>query len=551
MKHQALAIYVLGLAAALTSCSSSSGEHPGSGGTLATGGAAGTGVGGAPGSQGGSLAATSGGPGTSGGTVVGSGGSGGAPNSAAGGRSSSAGGTIGASGGSPGNGGTVALGTGGAPGRGGVAGGSADAGLGGATTMQVGGASGAGGAGIGGATAGPCSNQAAPSGADTVVDTCTRYQSIRGFGASSAWNTLTASDHTYLWDTTSGAGLSMLRLRIDETASTTSSSNAAQLSYAKIAAAKGVLIWAAPWSPQTAWQTKNGSQLLMNFTYAQQWASALAQFAKDAVAMGVPLFAISSQNEPDGTNFNHFTAPQIVDWIKTYLGPAMQGTGVKIIAPETVNWCGFSSYEPAIMADATASSFVPILATHEYGCTPKAYPDIAKAGKEFWETEIYESETTTDEGINAGLNTAKLMHDALTISNVNAWHYWWIHGDADTGLFTNTSSTPSKRLWVMGNFSRFVRPGFVRVAAPAAPTAGVTMTAYYGNNRVVVVAINTSASSVSRSFGIAGMSVGKVTPWVTDSANNLQAQAAVTPSGNAFTYALPATSVTSLVVDAQ
>ncbi|HZL16157.1 MAG TPA: hypothetical protein VFG23_00300 [Polyangia bacterium] len=39
---------------------------------------------------------------------------------------------------------------------------------------------------------------------------------------------------------------------------------------------------------------------------------------------------------------------------------------------------------------------------HEYGCSPKAYPDIAQAGKEFWETEIYdEGSTTADPGWRA------------------------------------------------------------------------------------------------------------------------------------------------------
>jgi O-glycosyl hydrolase len=104
-----------------------------------------------------------------------------------------------------------------------------------------------------------------------VIDVCTRYQKITGFGASSAWNTLTASDHQFLWDTTTGAGLSMLRLRIDPTATTTSAANAAQLAYAKTAAAKGVLIWAAPWSPQVAWQTQPAAnQFSMNFAFAPQ-----------------------------------------------------------------------------------------------------------------------------------------------------------------------------------------------------------------------------------------------------------------------------------------
>jgi glucuronoarabinoxylan endo-1,4-beta-xylanase len=390
-----------------------------------------------------------------------------------------------------------------------------------------------------------------------VIDLNTKYQSISGFGASSAWNTLTTSDYDLLWDIDKGAGLSLLRLRIDPTATTTSTSNANQLTYAKAAAAKGVVIWASPWSPVSAWQTNYGTdgsgnaKLKFNFAYGTQWANLLASFAKDVKAMGIPLYAISAQNEPDGSNFNHFEAADIVTWIKTYLGPAMAGTGVKIIAPETVNWCGFSTYEPAILNDATAASFVPILATHEYGCSPKAYPAIQAANKEFWETEIYESDTSSDQGIGSGLNTAKLMHEALTISNVNAWHYWWVHGGSNTGLFPNGSSMPSKRLWVMGNYSKFVRPGYVRIGAPIAPTSGVTVSAYFGatDRRVVIVAINTNAAATSRVFGISGLAPSKITPWLTDATNDLKAQSPLPQSGNVFTYALPPKSVTSIVID--
>jgi glucuronoarabinoxylan endo-1,4-beta-xylanase len=336
-----------------------------------------------------------------------------------------------------------------------------------------------------------------------------------------------------------------------------STSNQNQIKMAKVAISKGVVVWAAPWGPGKDWQTVYGTnskgqdQIKFNMTYAPQWAAALAQYVKDMKAAGVPLVGLSAQNEPDGDNFNHFEAADLTTWIRDYLGPALEGTGVPVIAPETVNWCSFPTYKSSIMNDAKASSYVPIIATHEYGCSPKAYPEINQAGKEFWETEIYDDNATADPGIESGLRTAKLMHEALTIASVNAWHYWWGHGGANDGLFPNNSSTPTKRLWVMGNFARFVRPGFVRIAAPASPATGLTMSAYYGaaTNRVVVVAINTTTAAVSRTFGVSGLTPTKVTPWVTDASNDLQAQTAVSLSGNQFTYAIPAKSVTSLVID--
>ena len=244
------------------------------------------------------------------------------------------------------------------------------------------------------------------------------------------------------------------------------------------------------------------------------------------------------------------------------MGPAFAGTGVKVMAPETQNWYGFATFWPVLKADTSFMKYADIVATHEYGGSPKAYPEIQAAGKDFWETEIYDMDgKDADTGITSGLRVAKLIHEALTIANVNAWHYWWVYSTGSGGLFTNGKAT--KRLWVEGNYARFVRPDHVRVSATAAPTSGVTVSAFYGPNLnygmlsegnssmmcVVIVAINTNSTATSQSFSISGFPGTKATPYVTDTTRALAAQTAVTVSGNSFSYSLPSKSVTSFVID--
>jgi len=390
--------------------------------------------------------------------------------------------------------------------------------------------------------------------ADVTVNVGDKLQKISGFGASSAWNSLNEKEEALLWDTLSGAGFSLHRLRIDETGLVSSASNQGQLKIAKEAVKYGVTVWASPWSPVRSWQkkigtdSKGGDELGFNFDYAEKWAKLLADYSRDMVKAGVPLFAISAQNEPDGRNFNHMTADEIVRWVRDYLGPAMEGTGVKIIAPETVNWYSFPSYKTAILKDAKASAYIPIIATHEYGGSPKAYPEITQAGKEFWQTEIYEDLNKTDMGINSAVNTAVMMHEAIVIAGVNAWHYWWVHGPTGTSLFPNNSSTPAKRLWAMGNYSRFVRPGYYRVKATDAPASNVMVTAYKdtSNTRLVVVAINKNTSTVPLNIKIDGAAPISYVPYVTDDTQDLKAQSEATAGGN-VAYTLPAKSVVSLV----
>jgi glucuronoarabinoxylan endo-1,4-beta-xylanase len=248
-----------------------------------------------------------------------------------------------------------------------------------------------------------------------------------------------------------------------------------------------------------------------------------------------------------------YTGATMASFIGKYMGPAFAGSGVKIMAPETQNWCGFPSYESAIMNDATAAPFVSIVATHEYGCSPKAYPEIQQAGKEFWETEIYDTGNNNmpDPGMGSALRVAGLIHDAMTIASMNAWHYWWVYpySDDNGALWDKSSGKPSKRLWIEGNYSRFVRPGYERVGTMGAAPPGVLVSAYksQSDGKVVVVAINKNMNATPLSVFVSGAAPCTVTPWVTSSADSLASKAAVPVSDSHFSFSLDAQSVTTFV----
>lgn len=388
--------------------------------------------------------------------------------------------------------------------------------------------------------------------ATVVVVPDTRYQTIRGFGASTAWgSSMSAADADQLWSTTNGAGLSLHRIRIapDQTTSETN--------IAKLAIARGATVWATPWTPASSMkkgETKTNVQGLL--VKHQEYADKLLAFAKSMKSSGVPLYAISAQNEPDATvdyESCRINPDSMALWVGKYLGPTFAGSGVKVMSPETQNWYGMANYWPKLKADADFMKYADIVATHEYGGAVKAYPEIQQAGKEFWETEIYDTDMPADAGMGSALRTAKLIHEAMTIANMSAWHFWWVYpSTTDNGaLWDKTSNKASKRLWIMGNFSRFVRPGSVRIGATVAPTSGVSISAYRdsSNSKIVIVALNTNTTATSQEFSLVRGTVGKVTPWVTDDARALVAQSALTASANAFTFSLPARSVTSLVVD--
>jgi glucuronoarabinoxylan endo-1,4-beta-xylanase len=521
---------------------SGSGGKVGSGGaTAGSDGATGSGGRGSAGSTGIGGAGASGSAGSGGST--GNGGRGGSGGAAGPGGTTGSGGTAG---GTTGSGGTAA---GGSKGTGGTAGGSTGSGgtaAGG--SKGTGGTAGGGSTGTGGGSS-VCGGGSAMSG-DVTVDLSSLQQKISGFGASTAWgSTMSAADAATLWSTSTGAGLSLHRIRIDYTNGQTSETN-----IAKLAVGYGVTVWATPWTPPAADKTGNtgaNGEVEGTLSNGSAYATFLTGFVGYMKGQGVNIFAVSAGNEPDA-NVTYescvYTGATMDSFITSYMGPAFAGSGVKVMAPETQNWCGFPNFEPTLVKN----SYVSIIATHEYGCSPTAYPDIAKAGKEFWETEIYDTASgPADPGMGSALRVAKLINDALTIANMNAWHYWWVYSSSagNGALWDMSSGQPSKRLWVEGNYARFVRPGFQRVGTTGTAPSGVLLSAYKNpaDGTVAIVAINNNTTSTPISFFVSGAAPCSLTPWVTSSTDSLASKTAVSVSGSRVSFTLGAQSVTTLV----
>ncbi len=107
----------------------------------------------------------------------------------------------------------------------------------------------------------------------------------------------------------------------------------------------------------------------------------------------------------------------------------------------------------------------------------------------------------------------------------------------------------TKRLYTLGNFSKFIRPGFQRVTVTGTLPSGVKLTAYKDPNdgTLVIVAINASSAAVPATFFIAGGGPCSLTPWVSSASDSLASKPVVSVSGGHLSLMLGAQSVTSLV----
>nr|ABZ78968.1 xylanase [Radopholus similis] len=366
-------------------------------------------------------------------------------------------------------------------------------------------------------------------------------QTIQGFGGSSAWmgamtdaqmNTLFGNGNNNQY------GLSLLRLRIDP-----GKSWANELSNAQKAGARGAQVFATPWSPPASMKSNNnvvGGSL--NTASYGAYAAYLKSFVDYLKAGGVSLYAISVNNEPDITvtyESCDWTAAQLVNFVKNY-GSAV---GTKLIAAESFKFN--KALTDPILSDSSAVSQVSIIAGHIYGSGLADYSSAQNKGKQVWMTEHY----------NAGFDwtsmmaTAKEIHDAMTVASYNAYVWWWfVDLNNEFTSLTDKSGNPTKRGYIMAQWSKYIRPGYTRVDATYQPTTNVFLSAYKSGSKVVLVAVNTGSSAVSQTFSLSGGTIpASFTPHITSSSKSLSNEASVSVKSGAFTYSLPGQSVTTFV----
>lgn len=109
---------------------------------------------------------------------------------------------------------------------------------------------------------------------------------------------------------------------------------------------------------------------------------------------------------------------------------------------------------------------------------------LKKYNLDFWQTEV--CIMSNDEEIGGGggfdrtmktaLYVGRVIHHDIVYGGASGWHWWRAVGeDYKDGLIREYSDPPyldgrvedSKLMWVLGNYSRFIRPGAVRLGVSA------------------------------------------------------------------------------------
>jgi glucuronoarabinoxylan endo-1,4-beta-xylanase len=423
-------------------------------------------------------------------------------------------------------------------------------------------------------------------------------QTIEGFGINNTYATesFSSSVADHLFTTTgNGLGLSILRIGMGSNGGYATPSVSGDTEMAR---SRGAKIIGTTWSPPANCKTNNseydGGHVLA--ACYEQWANTIASFAQANA-----LYAMSIASEPDFASCGSaepcngsypttvYTASELSAFIKV-AGPKLHAVGVKVIAPEAAEWihtfsnesaccsepnnrqssdplnCGFPAtncapgqgydYGHHLYADQAAWAALDIMGVHEYD-TQRAEPwpaDIPDR-KPVWQTEMSGIKWWPEQGpsttIENGIAVAGWIHSALVVGDASAWLWWWYKAyntDDNEGLLLKNGQD-TKRHWTFGNYSKFVRPGYVRVDVTGAAPAEILLSAYKGSGgKVVIVAINQGAAAATVPITIAGGTAPTtMTPWVTSTTDNLVSKTAVAVSGGILTATLASKTVTTYV----
>ena len=403
----------------------------------------------------------------------------------------------------------------------------------------------------------------------------TVYQTIDGFGASATGyvGNMPSSQASRFFDPQSGLGLSLLRLAIIPTTDNEGCrcvSNSAgykcvangksqllsgDLQVAQLAAAHGVQLLAAPWSPPAEMKSSGnfcgGGAMKGNAANYADYASRLAAFPELLKEHGLAIDSLSVQNEPDIENEAYDTCRwsgrQIHDFIP-YLSTALRSAGfggVKIAAPEESEWT-FDLLGP-LMKDPEVANKIGLITGHAYRTEkPSGLPETN--GLHIWQTEASDYDKF-DGSIRDGVKWARYIHNYLAIGT-NAWLFWSLDCSPDlynkdnNMCLTDRDGHFAKRAYVLGQYSRFVRPGWERIGV--SNRGELLITAFKGPaNRFAIVAVNGSAWPVRKqTFELSGGKLSsQVTPWITTRTASLEKQLAISATGTDFVYTIPALSV--------
>jgi len=322
----------------------------------------------------------------------------------------------------------------------------------------------------------------------------------------------------------------------------------------------GFKIISSPWTAPPWMKDNNdwrGGKLLPE--YYDTWALFFSKYIEAYREQGIDIWAFTVENEPLGNDNNwesmHFTPQEQNEFVKNHLGPRLRDDGhkVKILGYDQNRDEELIEWVDAMFDDEEAAQFYDGTAVHWYGSTFYHFPDALQyaynkaPGKHLIQTEAcidaevprwqedawYWAKEATDWGWDWAPEERKHLHPKYVpvfryandiIGCLNNWVDGWVDWNmvldrqggpnwAQNWCIAPVIVDPDKDevyftplYYTMAHFSRFIRPGAVRVGFTN-PNEELQVTAAQNpDGSIAVVIFNPTEEARAIRLSLAGSS---------------------------------------------
>lgn len=252
------------------------------------------------------------------------------------------------------------------------------------------------------------------------------------------------------------------------------------------------------------------------------FARFLVEVVKALRQQGYPVTHLSPFNEPHwdwqpskGQEGCHLEISECVEVVRAVFEQIeREGQGLELSAIEAHDWHSAHLYADALMAEPYIARRLKNYAVHSYwsdapakeafaGHVAAHYPHL-----KLWMSEWCEMVRGRDVGMDSALCLATTLNDDLTLGGVSAWQYWIAvskHDFRDGLIYIDEEAqtlTQTKRLWALGNYSRFIAPQSRRVALTGG--GALKASAYLGSDAqsLAAVVVNVTDEAVAATFEV-------------------------------------------------
>jgi glucosylceramidase len=294
-------------------------------------------------------------------------------------------------------------------------------------------------------------------------------------------------------------------------------------------------ILVSPWSPpawmKTTGQMNHGGKLRAE--YRESWALFYVKFIQAYEREGIPIWAVSVQNEPLATqrwDSCIYTAEEERDFLRDYLGPALHDAGlsrIKVLVWDHNRDLMFDRSH-AILSDKETNKYAWGIGFHWY--SGEQFDKVAKCHEVYPDKALIFTEGCLEGGVKLGKWDRGERYGRNVLGDLNSWTNGWMDWNIALDIgggpnhAANFCDSPiildhEKNLihyqnsyFYLGHFSRYIKPGAVRVKTESTDM-DLRVTGFLNpDGSLAVVVLNVTDKPIEYALTLGGRSVKSVSP---------------------------------------